>query len=486
VGKRVRIGVVLLWFLLVLPQQGTAQEQETPMQHDQRAAMHNSTRSDIEHYGDVPRYQITGVITPQTQTLQATQKLFYVNKSTDPLDRLYFRLFPNLDDMGGAVVITAARINEQAVPFTSEAGEYLVRIDLAEPLASGATIVVALDFATTMPYNKGQQWYGAMNDDGASLSLASAYPIIANYANGRWETEIPDTKGDMVNSPVALYDVTLTAPSNYSIVTTGTTTQIIKNGNTQTIHVVSGLQRDFTLVATTLPRVSGSIDGTRINVYYPTGNIRGGRLALKFARQAIQLFNVKFGQYPYNELDIVAVDAGTFYGVEYPGLTLIRRDLFATSWLLESIIAHEIAHQWFYNVIGNDVQQHAWVDESLATYAQVIYREAVWGQPAAKIEGDDWVVRYERLKTRNADGPIARHMRDFTLYTYNVLAYDKAALYLAALRAQIGDDAFFAALQRYYHDNRYAYVDSSALTNAIQQTCNCDIQPLYASWVLAR
>ena len=96
------------------------------------------------------------------------------------------------------------------------------------------------------------------------------------------------------------------------------------------------------------------------------------------------------------------------------------------------------------------------------------------------------MVRYERLKTRNADGPIARHMRDFTLYTYNVLAYDKAALYLAALRAQIGDDAFFAALQRYYHDNRYAYVDSSALTNAIQQTCNCDIQPLYASWVLAR
>lgn len=471
---------------MLAPWHGSAHARQPVRMDDQRAAMHTSAQADVEQYPTAPRYTITGEIVPQTRTWRATQTLFYVNTNPVAHTQLYFRLFPNLADMGGSVIIDAARINDQAVPFTMEAGNYLVRIDLATPLQVGESLVVSLDFATTMPYNKGRELYGAMNDDGATLSLASAYPILAHFANGRWETELPDTKGDMVNSPVAFYDVTIRAPSNYQIVTTGTATQIIRQGGTQAVRVVSGLQRDFTLLATTLPRISGNVDGTVINVYYPVGNMRSGRAALKFARQAMHLFNSRFGQYPYNEFDLVAVDAGTFYGVEYPGLTLIQRDLFSTSWLLERIIAHEIAHQWFYNVVGNDVQQHAWVDESLATYAQVIYREAIWGRPAAKIEGDEWVVRYERLKARNADGPIARHMRDFTLYTYNVLAYDKAALYMAALRTQIGDEAFFAALQHYYRDNRYRIVDDTAFTAAVQQHCACDIQPLYTKWVLGQ
>lgn len=483
---RVRIGVILLWALIGAPLHGQAQEGDTPVQHDQRAAMHTSTHDDINQYGNVPQYTLTGVISTDTQTLTATQNLLYVNKSTRELNELYFRLFPNLADMGGVMVIRDARVGDQAVSYTMEANNYLVRVALPTPLTPGSTVNVALDFVTTMPVNKGRELYGAMNDDGSTLSLASAYPIIATIVNDTWEIELPDTKGDLVNSPVALYDVTLTAPSNYSIVTTGTTTSIARTGNTQQVHVVSGLQRDFMLVATTLPRVSTTVDGTQINVYYPTGNIRGGRLALKFARQAVQLFNTKFGQYPYNELDIVAVDAGTFYGVEYPGLTLIERRLFAKSWFLESIIAHEIAHQWFYAVVGNDVQQHGWVDESLATYAQVIYREALWGRPAALLEADDWIVRYERLKTRNADGPIDRHMREFTLYSYNVLAYDKAALYVAAIRTQVGDAAFFRALQQYYRDNRYGYVDGTALVRAVEQTCSCDIHPLYNQWVLAQ
>ena len=480
------VGVLLVLGLWLSPHRGLAQQADDPLVHDQRAAMHRSTRDDISQYPNVPRYTITGVITPETQQLAATQTLIYVNTSPVTLNRLYFRLFPNLVDMGGNVVINAARVDDQAAPFTMEADNYLVRVDLATPVASGAATSVALDFVTTMPYNKGRIWYGAMNSDGATLSLASAYPIIANIVDGSWEIDVPDTKGDMVNSPVALYDVTLTAPRTHSIVATGTTTAISQDGATHTYHIVSGLQRDFMIAATTQPRVNVTVDGTQLNVYYPAGNVRGGRLALKFARQALHLYNTQIGQFPYNELDIVIVDAGTFYGVEYPGLTLIERRLLNTSWLLESIMAHEIAHQWFYGVIGNDVQRHAWVDESMATYAQALYREAIWGKPAAIVEANEWQKRYDRLIARNADGPIERHMDDFSLYTYGTIAYDKAALYLAAVRSQIGDDAFFAALRNYYRDNRYGYVDGSALTNAFQNACQCDIQPLYTSWVLAR
>ncbi len=458
----------------------------TEVQSDQRAAMHSSARDDIARHPNASRYQIISTIDPVARTWQGQQTLTYTNQSGVTLDKLYFRLFPNLPDLGGDLTITAASVAGVIVPVQYEANRYLARLDLATPLASGSQITTILDFVTTVPDNVGQSLYGAFNHDSQNLALASAYPMLANNPAGIWEIEIPDTKGDLVNSPVAVYDVTITAPLGYSIVTTGTATSSTRTATDQQIHVVSGLQRDFMVVATTLARVSTTVDGTTINVYYPNGNLRGGHLALKFARQAVHLYNGMFGQYPYNELDMVAVDAGTFYGVEYPGLLLFEQRLFNKAWFFESIVAHEVAHQWFYNVIGNDVQTHAWVDESFATYAQVLYREKIWGASAATIERTGFVNQYAKLQARNSDGPIEQHMREFTLYSYNVLAYAKAALYLDAVRAQVGPEVFAQAMRDYYAAHRYKVVDGTAFVGAVQSACNCDIQPLYNQWVLGQ
>ena len=458
----------------------------TEVQSDQRAAMHSSARDDIARHPNASRYQIISTIDPVARTWQGQQTLTYTNQSGVPLDKLYFRLFANLPDLGGDLTITAASVAGVSVPVQYEANRYLARLDLATPLASGSQITTTLDFVTTVPDNVGQTLYGAFNHDSQNIALASAYPMLANNLGGGWEIDVPDTKGDLVNSPVALYDVTITAPLEYSIVTTGTATSSTRTASNQQIHVVSGLQRDFMVVATTLAHVSTTVDGTTLNVYYPNGNVRGGYLALKFARQAVHLYNGLFGQYPYNELDMVAVDAGTFYGVEYPGLLLFDQRLFTKAWFFESIVAHEIAHQWFYNVIGNDVQTHAWVDESFATYAQVLYREKIWGASAATIERTGFVNQYAKLQTRNSDGPIDQHMHEFTLYSYNVLAYAKAALYLDAVRAQVGPDVFAQAIRDYYTAHRYEVVDGTAFVGAVQSACNCDIQPLYNHWVLGQ
>ena len=457
----------------------------TEVQSDQRAAMHSSARDDIARHPAVPRYQIISTIDPVARTWQGQQTLTYTNQSGVTLDRLYFRLFPNLSDLGGDLTMTAASVAGSASRCNTS-HRYLARLDLTTPLAAGAQITTTLDFVTTVPDNVGQTLYGAFNHDNQNIALASAYPLLANNLGGVWEIDVPDTKGDLVNSPVALYDVTITAPLEYNIVTTGTATSSTRTASKQQIHVVSGLQRDFMVVATTLAHVSTTVDGTTLNVYYPNGNVRGGQLALKFARQAIHLYNDMFGQYPYNELDMVAVDAGTFYGVEYPGLLLFEQRLFSKAWFFESIVAHEIAHQWFYNVIGNDVQSHAWVDESFATYAQVLYREKIWGASAATIERTGFVNQYAKLQTRNSDGPIDQHMHAFTLYSYNVLAYAKAALYLDAVRAQVGPDVFAQAVRDYYTAHRYEVVDGTAFVGAVQSACNCDIQPLYNHWVLGQ
>lgn len=452
---------------------------------DQSLAMHATHRADVAAHSDVPHYRIDSLFEPEAQRWRGWLNVRFINPSPTPLSTIYVRLFANLKDFNGSSSIYRVSVNEQRATIAYELDNYLARLDFNEPIAAGTTIELSLDFLTTTPVDEGTRSYGAFNDDGRSISMVSAYPLIAEFKDGDWLREIPDGKGDLVNSPIATYDVEVTLPLSHRIVSTGTTIKYQRNSTEHIYQIVSGLQRDFAIVATTLPHISALVDGTRITIYYPPGQATSARRAMRYARQSLRLFNQRFGQYRHNELDFVAVDARSFYGVEYPGLILLQDRLFTNQLLLERIIVHEVAHMWFYNVVGNDVQQHAWVDESIATYAQVIYQEAVHGAMAKRDELADLQAQYDELIKRKRDGAIDRPMTDFTLYTYNTIAYAKGALYIDALRTAAGDTAFFAALNDYVQRYAYQMVDGNAFRDLVQQRCTCDVQSIYQRWVLA-
>ncbi len=453
---------------------------------DQTLAMHASRRVDVAAQAHIPHYRLDTLFEPASQRWRGWMHVVFANPSLTPLTSVYLRLYPNLKDFNGTATIYRPTVNGQRATIQYELNRYLARLDFAEPIPVGQQVEVSLDFLTTTPINEGAKSYGAFNDDGTSISMASAYPLIAEFRDGDWLREAPDGKGDLVNAPMATYDVEITLPQTHRIVTTGSTINYQRTTTEHIYQIVSGVQRDFTIVATTLPQISQTVDGTRINIYYPLGQRAAAYDALRYAYKALVVFNQYFGQYPYNELDLVAVDARSFYGVEYPGLILLQNRIFGNRPLLERIIAHEIAHQWFYNLIGNDVQQHAWVDESMATYAQVIYQEFVHGPVAKKSELALLQAQYDELIARKRDGPIERPMSAFTLYTFNVIAYAKGALYIDALRTTAGDEAFFAALRAYTDTYAYQIVDGSALRDLVQQQCTCDIQSIYERWVLAQ
>jgi len=453
---------------------------------DQSLAMHTAHRNDPSTIEAVPHYRLDTLFEPESQRWRGWMQVRFRNPSPTPMTAIYVRLYANLDDFAGEAAVYRPTVNGQRATITYELDGYLARINYDEPIEVGDEIELTLDFLTTTPVDAGKEAYGAFNDDGSSISMASAYPLIAEFRDGDWLRQIPDGKGDLVNAPIATYDVEVTLPLTHRVVATGNTIAYRRSVAEHTYQIVSGLQRDFTIVATTLPHLTKVIEGTRINIYYPRKQRADAQLAMRYAAQSLEVFNQRFGQYPYNELDFVAVDARSFYGVEYPGLILLQDRLFANHPLLERIVAHEVAHQWFYNVVGNDVQQHAWVDESLATYAEIIYQEDVHGLLAKQIELDDLQAQYDELIERNRDGPIDRPMTEFTLYTFNTIAYAKGALYVDALRTTAGDQAFFASLKRYVATYAYQVVDGTALRDVVQQECACDVQPIYQRWVLAQ
>lgn len=469
----------------VAPRKGSNTTATDP-RDEQRLAMHESTVGDIDTHRDVPFYQISGTIDPKGLTWQAHQTVTFVNRSGAALDRLYFRLYPNLADMGGDLTISAAQVNDAPITVQYEADRYIARLDLTTPIAVDATTQVVLDFVTTVPNEGGADLFGTLYFDGHIISLPSAYPLLANTQAGAWDLAIPNSNGDLVTSPVAMYDVTTTIPNDYTLVSTGTATTTTQTDATQTIRVVSGLQRDFMLAATNNPHVSAVVDGTTIRMYYPNDDINGANLALGYASTALHVFNTTIGQYPYNELDMVTSNSGSFEGIEYPGMLLYSQDYFNTQPDFEDLVVHEVGHQWFYNVIGNDVQQRAWVDEGITTYTQVLYADAVHGTDAGRNAIQMFSSDYDQIRDTSDDLKLDSPIDAFDEDTYGLIAYYKGALYIDAVRGQIGDQAFAEALKTYYANNRYAIVDSTAFLAAAQSACNCDIQPLYNQWVLGQ
>jgi hypothetical protein len=452
---------------------------------NQRAAMHTSAVNDIHLSNTAPHYTIIGTVNPTTRTLSATQTLVYTNRTASKLTSIGMRLYANLTDVGGRTTVNNVRVNGTVATPRYGPQRFFLSIPLATPLAAGKSVSIQMGFTTTAPTDTDTNLFGTMVSDGTTLSMPYAYPMIAFLRGGVWDTAIPDSKGDIVTSEISLYDVRLTGPlSGYTFVSTGTTTKTTKTRDSQTVQIYSGLQRDFAFALTKHTKKSQTVSGTVINVYGPSTRVAVTNTALAAAVAAIPIFNTRIGQYPYNELDIISVDAGNFWGIEFPGFVLIEQDQYTNNPNFEPLIVHEVGHQWFYNVIGNDVQRDAFVDEGLTNYTELIYHQARKRPTDAAGTISYWKEDLAALRAAGNDAIVNQPMSAMSYDQYSTLVYSKAALYIHAVRLQIGEKAFFTALKNYYTASKYRNVDGTAFRSAAETACKCSLTTLYRTWIL--
>lgn len=449
----------------------------------QAAALLPEYRADLDRAGAWNRYTIVASLDPQSRTLAGAQQVEYTNRDSGPLDRIYFHLYPNLEEFGGRLEVTELSVDGTPVPVSYEAGRYLLPVALPRPIAPGEQAVVSMQFTTRAPANASESNYGAFNRENGALALASSYPIAAIVRGGAWDIGRPDSRGDFVNSETALYDVTLTAPADWTLAATGVVADGRLDGGQQTARFVSGPQRDFMITALQYRSVSAEVDGTTVTSYYRPGSETGGQGALQAAVRALAAFNERYGRYPLRELDVVEIDARTFLGVEYPGIILIEHGLYGNQQALEVTVAHEVAHQWWYSLVGNDVQTDAWLDEAMASYSQIVYQEEVYGPEAAEFELDGFRNRYRQVVAAGRDGPVSQPNSSFSR-NYVQLVYGKAVLFVQALREQIGDESFGRFLQAYYDQSRYGFVDDAQFLGTAEAACTCELDDLYRSWIV--
>ncbi|EFO79106.1 Peptidase M1 membrane alanine aminopeptidase [Oscillochloris trichoides DG-6] len=453
----------------------------------QAAALIPDAVGDLEAAEAWDRYQIIAALNPDNLSISGTVTLDLRNRTGVALDRLYFHLYPNHPDFGGRLNVTSATVNGNPVASEVQYSDTLLALKLESPLAPEASAQVILGFRAQTPRAASRKTFGAFNYEAGVWSMANFYPILARYfPDSGWDTRPIVSRGDFTVSSVALYDVTIDAPQGWRLIGSGVSISNTEvNESIQRQRFVSGPQREFYFAALQgLHAAETVVDGTRIVSYFQPGMAEAGQKSLEIAEQSLRAFNNRYGPYPLAELEVIQSALTQFYGMEYPGVVLIEQSLYKRpSDDFEVTIAHEIAHQWWYSQVGNDAQGEAWLDEGLASYAQVIYYEEI-GQPDAVEEE----LQYFRSTFHNAraagrDAPLDTPASELGGGRYYPLNYAKAPLFFHALRRQIGDAGFTQFLQNYYAAYRYQDVTGEDLLHIAEQTCGCELDTLYHDWV---
>src|SRR4029077_4560333 len=242
--------------------------------------------------------------------------------------------------------------------------------------------------------------------------------------------------------------------------------------------------------------VAGEFDESKkswrnITVEYRVPVGEGNRIQPAFVRtpDMLSFFSERLGViYPWDKYDQTAVDQFTVGGMEnVSATTLTTRGLLHPELARESLegadglISHEMSHQWFGDLVTCKDWADLWLNEGFATFMATLWEEHQFG--ADKAAYARWRSQAAWFRQRRLfDVPIVTHdFRDSLQYAGNI--YGKAGLVLEMLREQLGDDAFFHALQRYLETNRLQNVVTADLIKAIEETTHVDVDRFFDQWI---
>jgi aminopeptidase N len=419
--------------------------------------------------------------------LQGREQVRYTNQENEPLNEVYFRLFPNI--AGGEATVSAVKVDGQDVEPVYELQDSAVRVPLAAALQPGEQVVIQTDLAVKVPREMGGN-YGLFGYFDNVLVLDEFYPVIPVYDDEGWNVEVPSRNGDVTYFDASFYVVRVTAPASLKVVASGVEVGRESEGGNQVLTFAAGPARDFYLAASDRYTViSETVGETKVNSYAFEERADGAKLALQYAEDALKSYNTRFGLYPYAEIDVVSTPMQAL-GIEYPGIIGTALNLYDPNekgWglpsqvMLESTLAHEAAHQWFYNVVGNDQIDEPWLDEAIVQYVTGLYYADTYSESAAQSYRQSWYGRWDRVNRANI--PIGMPTGSYVDKEYGAIVYGRGPLFVMALAEEMGQEKFDAFLRDYYESHKWGIGTGDAFKQFAERHCQCDLTALFEEWV---
>jgi hypothetical protein len=362
-------------------------------------------------------YDINAMIHWNANRLSVTSVATVTNTTENVVEAMTFNFIPARI---GNLALNEVRVGEEGANAQIDDANLIVSMPV--PLDPGAQTTVTIVYdATFNTGSKNKKWLFSKIDN-----VVTAYRWIPWLSKRhRWST--PNFGETYVTQVASDVRVTLSSDRpGVKYATTGHQTE----GDGMTQVFVAHNVRDFNFSASPRYKVSTSdVNGVTLSTY--TFSLKASALS-GYTRTAFNEFSDKVGPYPYETLDVAEIPRGG--GMESPGMLWIPSN--ATSGSRKRyLVTHEVAHQWFYSVVGNDQATDPFADEAVAEF---LVRTIIG-------------FRSSKCGETRLDGSVY----DYGSRCYYEVIYVQGADYLNEYRDRVGGDAFWAGLRAYYERFRF-------------------------------
>lgn len=394
------------------------------------------------------------------------------NTGNSPLNELCFRLYSANISEGS---ISSACNEETGTVYTVETKKdpSVIYVSLKEDtLQAGEALTVKLEFCSVI-YEVDNRFGFCQNEEGKLYSMTFCFPQLAFFENGEWFEAAYIDMGESYCYDMTNYHVTLTAPSDYVVLSSG------KSETTDGKTVIEAPNvREMAITACNFAEVkTQESNGVTINILTPRYSATHAQYyadlydtLLTVAVESLELYSGKLGAYIYDELDVIPMALENFGGMEMPGLVQIcipsAFDVAESSnrYCSEAAVAtcHEIGHQWFYCAVSNNADQEPWLDESFTSYLERLYWYSFeTGKTAVnafneKYSPDTEYATYMDFAEGNdydCEHYINLPFSDYPNKVYGTIVYAEGAWFLRELELTMGSERFFEMLRDWYQQN---------------------------------
>jgi len=427
---------------------------------------------------------------------------FYNN---DPVNftRLPFHIYPSgmqYDSRAGyinIVNVTTLMEPKQELDFEVFSNNQLMWVNLTSELQPNNRTSFIIQFNTTLPdggIDRANE-HGWDHNETRIFKFSNAYPQPCVYDEyDGWNTDPYLSTGDPFYFDMAYYDLIINVPENMTVAATGTLVENHTLSGRTILHynpefpvreVTFSASRYFIVESSLYPEANVNIS----TFFLPKSYSLWHNFALTTAINAIDLYHTTFGDYCYSTFNVVE-EYTHFGGMEYP-LQVYATEAadyysgqYSSEWYLETIIAHETAHQWFYNLLGVDEVDWGYLDEGIVCWVTDWYKD--FYHPNWHIFEPYWgldSLRYYFLGSglpSKINQSVPECISSGTDYWY--IGYTKTNTIFEKLRLTIGNDEFIQGLSRFFQEFYFDIADLTDLLNVFQSSTGDSLDWFFYPW----
>ncbi|MFX1375866.1 MAG: M1 family metallopeptidase [Promethearchaeota archaeon] len=445
-------------------------------------------------------YNLSVFLDEDTSTVVGNLTVDYYNDDPLSFDQIPFHIYPSgmrYDIRPGYIEIlnvTTLEDPKEALNYEVYSNIQLMWVNLTTPLEPGERTSFIISFNTTLPdggIDRANE-HGWDYNQTRIFKFASCYPLPCVYDKfDGWNIDPYLLTGDPFYYEMAYYDLIVNVPEDMIVAATGELIEQI-TVNDRTINhynphlpvreVTFSASRYFVVETSIIPDVNITVS----TYFLSHSDWLWYEFALSIAIDSVELFYNTLGIYPYSTFNVVQ-EYTAYGGMEYPlqvYASAAADNYVWPEWYLETVIAHETAHQWFYNLVGVDEVDWGFLDEGIVCWLTDWYKDVF--HPDWNIFEPYWGlydVRHYSLDfglPNKINQSVPECISSGTDYWY--LGYTKTNTILEKLRQTINHTNFIQGLEFFFQQNYFNISTLNDLQSAFETIMGESLDWFFYPW----